>query len=209
MINKIKLGILNSLSYIRCIFLRLRGVSVGAGCRILGTPVISIRKGGSIILGEDVTLISNVRYNPLVEKPIFFKTLNPEAVIHLENHSGVSGCSIITDNKVSIGEYTIVGPNTLIMDVMGHEYSPETGWRGKGIGPSLSIQIGRKCYIGTRCIIMTGVTIGDNCVVAAGCVVDKSIPSGHMAIGNPMVIKPLPKMLGGVRKQSTSKKLSS
>ena len=200
MLKKIKLTILDFLSFYRSVYMRLCGLRIGAKCKILGAPIISVRKGGAVVLEDGVTLISSVRYNPVVERPVFFKTLNPDALIHLANYSGVSGCTIITDNKVTIGEHTIVGPNTLILDVMGHEYSQETGWYGKGLGPSLSIKIGKKCYIGTRCMIMTGVTIGDNCVIAAGCVVDKSVPAGHIASGNPMVIKPLPKMLGGVGK---------
>ena len=38
---------------------------------------------------------------------------------------------------------------------------------------------------GGSCVILPGVTIGDNCVIAAGSVVNKDIPSGVIAAGNP------------------------
>lgn len=47
------------------------------------------------------------------------------------------------------------------------------------------IKVGRRTFIGCRCIIMPGVTIGDNCIIGAGSVVTKSIPDGQVWAGNP------------------------
>lgn len=47
------------------------------------------------------------------------------------------------------------------------------------------ISIGNNVYIGSRSMIMAGVTIEDNVMVAAGSVVTKSIPSGVVVGGNP------------------------
>lgn len=47
------------------------------------------------------------------------------------------------------------------------------------------ISIGNNVYIGSRSMIMAGVTIEDNVMVAAGSVVTKSIPSGMVVGGNP------------------------
>ena len=55
-----------------------------------------------------------------------------------------------------------------------------------------------------RCIILKGVTIGDDCVIAAGTLVNRDIPSGHLAIGNPATITPLPERLGGPSPCNTS-----
>lgn len=47
------------------------------------------------------------------------------------------------------------------------------------------IKIGNYVYLGSRSLIMPGVTIGDNVLVAAGSVVTKSIPDGWVVGGNP------------------------
>lgn len=50
------------------------------------------------------------------------------------------------------------------------------------------IKIGNYVYIGTRAILLPGVTIGDNCIIAAGAVVTKNVPSGSVVAGVPAKI---------------------
>lgn len=50
------------------------------------------------------------------------------------------------------------------------------------------IKIGNHVYIGSRSMIMPGVTIEDNVLIAAGSIVTKSIPSGYVVGGNPAKI---------------------
>lgn len=172
---------------------------MGKFCIVNKPPIICREKGSSIILGNYVTLTSNPRHNPLLTRPVALKTLTPNAVIEMKDHSGISGSSIICCTKVTIGEYTIIGPDTLIYDAIGHDYSPEVGWATRKTRSGRPISIGSKCYIGARAIILNGVTIGDNCVIAAGTVVNRNVPTGHRAAGNPAIITPLPKILGGIR----------
>ena len=47
------------------------------------------------------------------------------------------------------------------------------------------VVLGDRVYVGSRAIIMPGVTIGDNVLIAAGSVVTKSIPSNVVVAGNP------------------------
>jgi len=47
------------------------------------------------------------------------------------------------------------------------------------------IKIGNNVYIGTRSLILPGVTIDDNVIVAAGSVVTKSVPTNVVIGGNP------------------------
>jgi len=49
-------------------------------------------------------------------------------------------------------------------------------------------RIGKRCFIGARCIILPGVEIGDECVVGGGAVVTKSVPPRCVVAGNPAVI---------------------
>ena len=198
MITRIKIAILKFISQFYKLILRKRGFSFGKNCFIDGMPYVKTTKGSRIVLGNNVTLISNQKHNPLLEHPVSIRTLTPEARIELADNSGISGSNIVCCNHISIGEYTIIGPGTLIYDSEGHDYSPEVGWSQRKVRTGRPIRIGSKCFIGARCMIMSGVTIGDNCVIAAGSIISQDIPAGHKASGNPASCSPLPKMLGGV-----------
>ncbi len=54
-----------------------------------------------------------------------------------------------------------------------------------GVAP---IVIKEGAWIGSGAIILRGVTIGENAIVSAGTVVDKDVPAGTLAQGNPMKI---------------------
>jgi len=47
------------------------------------------------------------------------------------------------------------------------------------------IEIGDNCFIGTRAILMPGITIGPNTVVGAGAVVTRSVPPNTVVAGCP------------------------
>ncbi|WP_214709024.1 MULTISPECIES: acyltransferase [unclassified Exiguobacterium] len=51
------------------------------------------------------------------------------------------------------------------------------------------ITIGSNTYIGTRTIILPGVTIGENCIIGAGSVVASDIPNNSVAVGVPAKVK--------------------
>lgn len=124
-------------------------------------------------------------------------TIEPGACIDIGDHCGLSGCQIVCASRVSIGRYTIVGPDTVIYDCKEHEYDPDIGWLGRKARSGRPITIGEHCYIGMRCIILKGVTIGDNCVISAGTIIARDVPAGHLAQGNPATYTPLPARLGG------------
>lgn len=193
----IKACIFVLISRVKSILLRFRGVTVGKDCVVTGFPRITKAKGSSIILGDKVTLHSSPRYNTLLSQPMRLITTSSDAVIELKENCGLSGSRIVCSTKVSIGRYTIIGPDTLIYDRKIHEYLPECGWLTCRKKTGKPITIGDYCYIGTRCVILKGVTIGDHCVVGAGSVIIKDVPPGHLAQGNPAVYTPLPARLGG------------
>lgn len=47
------------------------------------------------------------------------------------------------------------------------------------------IVVGDNVYIGTKAIILPGVTIGNNCIVAAGAIVTKNVPENSVVAGVP------------------------
>lgn len=57
--------------------------------------------------------------------------------------------------------------------------------RTSTIGLYNSIKIGNNVHIGSRAIIMPGVTIGNNCIVGVGAIVTKDLPDNSIAAGIP------------------------
>jgi acetyltransferase-like isoleucine patch superfamily enzyme len=47
------------------------------------------------------------------------------------------------------------------------------------------VVIGDRVWVGTRAVILKGVTIGDGAVVAAGAVVNKDVPAHSVVAGGP------------------------
>lgn len=197
MLHRFKMFLFHRVAALKVCWYRLRGLEVGEGCIISGSPDFRLCRGSCIRLGKHVVLHSRRKYNTLIRQPMALSTVEPGACIELADHVGMSGAKIVCAKHVSIGEYTIVGPDSVIYDCHEHDYSPEIGWLGRKARTGTSIRIGKRCYLGMRCIILRGVTIGDDCVIGAGAVVSEDVPSGHIALGNPAVISPLPERLGG------------
>lgn len=189
-----KVKILYFLYAIKAIWLRMRGWQIGKKSFISGFPRFYRCRGSEIILEDFVTLHSKYRYNTLISQPMDISTVEPGAKLILHSHCGLSGAKIVCATEISIGEYTIVGPDTLIYDRKPHRYAPDTGW-SKNNHEGKPIHIGKRCYIGTRCVILKGVTIGDDCVISAGTIITEDVPSGHLAKGNPAVYTALPERL--------------
>lgn len=209
MISSLKIFILKCISFFHQLSMKCRGVSFGKKCFIDGKPYWRLTRGSKVRLGNNVTLISDRRHNPLLEQPVSIRTLSKDAIIELADNVGISGSNLVCCNRISIGEYTIIGPGTLIYDSEGHDYSPEVGWSQRKIRTGRPISIGAKCFIGSRCMIMSGVTIGDNCVISAGSVITQNVPAGHKASGNPAIYEPLPKILGGAGRRKQKPDISA
>ena len=90
--------------------------------------------------------------------------------------------TILDIAPVHIGDYVMIGPNTLITTV-NHPLSPMG--RRRHLGIAEPVTIGNDVWIGGNVTILPGVTIGNNVVVAAGAVVTKDIPDNCIIGGVP------------------------
>ena len=93
--------------------------------------------------------------------------------------------TILDIAPVRIGDFCMIGPNTLITSV-GHPLSP--AGRRRKLAKGEPVTIGDNVWIGGNCTILPGVTIGSNVVVAAGAVVTKDVPEGAVVGGVPAKI---------------------
>lgn len=104
----------------------------------------------------------------------------------LEDYSAV-GVNCFIDSDVVILGHNMMGPDVKIYS-RSHFYS-EIEHQFKGFTSPKRVVIGEFTWIGTRVLVMPGVSIGNHSIIGGGAVVTKSIPDGVMAAGNPCVIK--------------------
>ena len=152
--------------------------AVGNELSVLGPCAISSQ--GTIEVGDDLTIRS--RKHNMVE--IFCAR-----DAHLSFGRNVfmnQGVRIACSQEISIGDNALIGDETVILD---------NDFHGVANSPAKAapVRIESDVWLGTRVIVLRGVTIGRGCIVGAGAVVTRSIPPYTFAAGVPaQVIKSLP-----------------
>lgn len=168
--------------------LRRKGVLLASSARVFGTPIVSMAKSSSIIIGDRCVLTSASEYTALgVSHPIVLRTLRPNAVISIGRDTGMSGTSICAGIEVSIGGRCLIGANVIIADTDFHTIDP-TDRRYSADGgkiPARPVIIEDNVFIGANTIVLKGVRIGRNSVVGAGSIVTRDVPPNSIAAGNP------------------------
>lgn len=160
---------------------------------ILGWPHISSKGGkNSIVIGKNVTIHSWRKMNGVLTNRSTIVAGTRHAHVKIGDGAGMSGATIFATTSVSIGEGTLIGADTLILDSDMHVQDDTGKWQSllHAEHPGIPISIGKNCFIGARSMILKGVTIGDSCVIGAGSVIAKDVPDNHIAYGNPAVIVP-------------------
>lgn len=91
-------------------------------------------------------------------------------------------CVFLDCAPITLGDACQVAPCVQIYTAT-HPLAP--GPRAAGIESAHPVTIGRNGWLGGGCIVLPGVTIGDDTVVGAGAVVNRDLPAGVLAVGNP------------------------
>jgi acetyltransferase-like isoleucine patch superfamily enzyme len=165
---------------------RLRGVKVVGRLDLAGRPIFSVARGSLMILGEDVSLFSAVRSNPLgCFQPCVLRTLAAGAELRLDRGVGMSSAVLCASRSIHIGEGTILGAGAMVLDNDFHQPGVDWGWKLDCVTGARPVVIGCGVFVGARAIILKGVTIGDRAVIGAGAVVVRDVPAGMLAVGNP------------------------
>ncbi len=120
----------------------------------------NIKKDFSVYSGSDIRIFKN-------------------AELYIGSGYTNSNVQIICEDKITIGEDVAIARDVIIRDTDSHKILDEKHSKTK------PVVIGNHVWIGTRAIIMKGVTIGDGSIIAAGAVVTKDIPENCIAAGVP------------------------
>ena len=168
----------------------LKGVTVGAGLQCWGLPYFYRTPHSRITLGRGCTIWSDYRSNNVGSMSRSrLCTMTPTACIQIGDRVGMSAVTLTAHKQITIGDDTQIGAGSVIIDSDFHDLTtsdPTT--RHSALGPIRPVTIGRNVFVGTRCLILKGVSIGDNAVIGAGSVVTHDIPAGAIAAGNPCQI---------------------
>lgn len=97
----------------------------------------------------------------------------------------MTGGSICSAERVTIGNHVVIGANTVISDTDFHPLDPEMRRLGDTGTKTAPIEIEDDVFIGMNCLILKGVTIGRGSVVGAGSVVTRDVAAYTVVGGNP------------------------
>jgi acetyltransferase-like isoleucine patch superfamily enzyme len=129
-----------------------------------------------LLAGRDSKIIVNGTY--IVYKGSDIRVLDG-AVLTLNEGFCNFGVQIICAKSITIGKGSVIAPDVVIRDRDAHRIL------GSDHEAAQSICIGEHVWIGTRSLILKGVTIGDGAIVAAGAVVTKDVPDHAIVAGVP------------------------
>jgi maltose O-acetyltransferase len=166
------------------------GGSLGWPRTTFAAVPIRIDGEGVVSLGESVML----GYLPaprIGSGEILLQARTKESRISIGARTGTNNnITIVSMLSVSIGEDCLIGDLVSIYDCDFHGIDPATRRSSSGI--IKPVLIGKNVWLGSRVMVLKGVTIGDNTVVAAGSVVTTNLPPNVIAGGVPAkVIRPI------------------
>lgn len=155
-----------------------------------GQPLIDIRKGSRLYIGDGVTLNSSNRgYHINMHSPVKLFADRAGAVIRIGEKTRIHGTCIHAYQSIEIGSNCLIAANCQIFDGNGHDISfPDVENRINTKGDNRPIKIEDSVWIGANSIVLPGVTIGRGSIISANSVVTKNIPSMVLAGGNPAII---------------------
>lgn len=120
--------------------------------------------------------------------------IGPNAFIHTGKRDGHvtigSNCTVQAFSMVhghggcDIGDDVRIAGHVVIIPANHRFDNPDLAIREQGLTKQ-GIRIGSDVWIGAGCLVLDGVEVGGGTVLGAGAVVNKSIPSGVVAVGAP------------------------
>lgn len=107
--------------------------------------------------------------------------------IIIGNNSGL-GINCKIRGPLEIGDDVMMGPEVVILTLNHNTKRTDIAMRVQGSTEPQKVIIGSDVWIGTRVIILPGVTIGRGSILAAGAVITKDVPEFTVVGGCPAKI---------------------
>lgn len=167
---------------------KVNGVHYGKNMKVFNKFYLLKDASASISIGNNLIFTSGDAFNPISRNLRGCIRAEERAKIRIGNNVGISSACIRAKNSITIGDNVKIGGDCILIDTDAHSLDYAIRRNPNVDSPnahSQPIVIGDDVLIGTRCIILKGVTIGARSVIGAGSVVTKSIPEDCIAAGNP------------------------
>lgn len=167
---------------------KIKGVNFGKNLSIYTKMYLEISTNSHVYIGNNFKLTSGDCINPLCRNIRGCIVTYPKAIISIGNNVGMSSPCIWAHSSITIGNNVKIGGDSILLDSDAHSLNyldRRTPYKDQINKKDSPIIIEDDVLIGTRCIILKGVTIGARSIIGSGSVVTKSIPSDCIAAGNP------------------------
>lgn len=172
----------------RYFLFHIKKIKFGSNLRVANFLHIKRGKNATIKIGNNFAFYSGNYYNPLSRNICGSMKLENDSKLEIGDNVGISSSCIWVFKKIKIGSRTKIGGDCILIDSDAHSLNfieRRNGELDRTNAIKKEIIIGEDVLIGTRCIILKGVTIGDRSIIGAGSVVTQDIPSDCIAAGNP------------------------
>lgn len=176
----------------------LYDIDYGKNLQVYNKIYIKKHPTAKINIGDNFTFTSGDSFNPLCRniQGCIYAPVN--SIISIGNNTGISSACLWAKEKIVIGNNVKIGGDSILLDTDAHnldylirrniQTEKDKSTIDVLTAKSSPIIIEDDVLIGTRCIILKGVTIGARSIIGSGSVVTKSIPSDCIAAGNPCQI---------------------
>jgi maltose O-acetyltransferase len=127
------------------------------------------------------SLFKHVGRNINIEKGAYF---GDGLQIEIGDNSGI-GLNCRVCGPVKIGDNVMMGPEVIILTV-SHKYERlDIPMLKQGHNEPELVTIGDDVWIGTRAVILPGISVGKGAIIGASAVVTKDVPEYSVVCGNP------------------------
>lgn len=144
-----------------------------------------------MLASERILFLQMGGYNPLSSNSIGAIKVEPHSRLAIGNNVGISSSKIWCKSAISIGDNCKIGADCILLDNDCHSLDfhdridPVKDCKGTISRP---ITIEDDVLIGTKTIVLKGVTIGRGSIIGSGSVVTRDVPAYSIAAGNPCKI---------------------
>lgn len=173
----------------------INDIEFKTGMKVHNVIYLSKHPEAKMTIGQNFIITSGESFNPLCRNIRASICLEySTSVIDIGDDTGLSSPCIWAKERIVIGNRVKVGGDCILMDSDAHNLDYRIRASKELIdkipkdvltAKTAPIVIEDDVLIGTRCIILKGVTIGARSIIGSGSIVTKSIPPDCIAAGNP------------------------